>query len=261
MWAERMHLLDMMPQLARRLRMALCSALGVSLAACATGPAPMPEPAMVVDTVVVRVGPDRDPELEQRVATLQLQLLERTAQVADLQRQLDAARQEIVRAMARLQTLASRAEAASVMAEAEIALEAVTGAAGDEEVPEAAQARRLLALSSTEFAEENYGGALYLASQARRVARAGEGRITGGEQADRQSGEVLFALPVPLETARRSNVRAGPGLGFGVLFTLDPATPVVGRSHVEQWVRITDDQGRDGWIFHNLVTSRGEGGL
>ncbi len=219
--------------------------------------APAPDTVVVVDTVEVRVGPDR--ELDQRVATLQLQLLERTAQVTDLQRELEAAQQEIVRAMARLQTLASRAEAASVMAEAEIALEAVTGAAANEEVPAAAQARRLLALSTTEFANENYGGALYLASQARRVARTGEVRLSG-DGGGRQPGEVLFALPLALETARRSNVRAGPGIGFQVLFTLDLATPVVGHSHTAQWVRITDDQGRAGWIFHNLVRGTGEGG-
>ena len=264
-WVVHVHLLAMMPRLARRLGSALRCAFGVSLAACAAGappatPAPTPDTVVVVDTVVVRVGPDRGPELEQRAATLQLQLLERAAQVEDLQRQLEAARQEIVRAMARLQTLASRAEAASVMAEAEIGLEALTGAAGDEEVPEAAQARHLLVLSTTEFADENYGGALYLASQARRVARAGEVRLTIGERGDRQPGEVLFALPLPLETARRSNVRAGPGLGFRVLFTLDPETHLVGHSYTEQWVRITDEQGRDGWIFHNLVTRPREGG-
>ena len=253
----------MIPTLARRLGSTLCSVFCVSLPACAAGtpaaaPAPMPDTVVVVDTVEVPAAPDR--ELERRVATLQLQLLERTAQVTDLQRQLDAARQEIVRAMARLQTLASRAEAASVMAEAEIALEAVTGAAGDEEMPAVTQARNLLVLSTTEFANENYGGALYLASQARRVARAGEGQLTSGEERSRQPGEVLFALPLTLETARRSNVRAGPGLGFGVLFTLDPATPVMGHSHTERWVRITDDQGRSGWIFHNLVRGAGEGG-
>ncbi len=210
---------------------------------------------MVVDTVVVPSA--ADPELEQRLATVQLQLLERAAQVQDVQRQLDAARREVVRAMARLQTLASRAEAASAMAEAEIGVEAVIGAAADEEVPEAAQARRLLELSTTEFAGENYGGALYLASQARSVARAGEFRHASAEHGDRQPSEVLFALPVPLETARRSNVRTGPGLGFRVLFTVDPATPVVGHSYTEEWVRINDDQGRDGWIFHNLVKEPG----
>ena len=253
----------MMSQLARQLRSTLCSVFCGSLAACAAGTppatlAPVPDTVVVVDTVEVRAEPDL--QLEQRVANLQLLVLERTAQVMDLERQLEAARQETVRAMARLQTLASRAEAASVMAEAEIALEAMTRAAGNEEMPAAAQARRLLALSTTEFANENYGGALYLASQARQMARMGEVRLTSGDEGGRQQGEVLFALPLMLETARRSNVRSGPGVGFDVLFTLDPAMPVVGHSHTDRWVRITDDQGRGGWIFHNLVRGTREGG-
>lgn len=248
-------------QLVFRLRWVLCAACSVTFAACAGGAppeTPAPERLVVVDTVEVRAAPD--PELEQRVATVQLRLLERAAQVENLQRQLDAARQEVVRAMARLQTLASRAEAASAMAEAEIGMQAVTAAAGGEEVPEAIEARHLLVLSATEFANENYGGALYLASQARSAARAGEFRLTSERQGGRQPREVLFALPVPLATVQRSNVRTGPGLGFRVLFTIDAATPLVGHSYTEQWVRITDDEGRDGWIFHNLVTSPREAG-
>ena len=241
-------------RLAFRLRWALCVAYSVSLTACATGGTPTLETVtvVVVDTVEVHAAPD--PELQQRVATLQFQLFERSAQVEDFRRQLNAARLEVVRAMARLQTLASRAEAASAMAEAEIGAQAVTKTAGDEEVPAAAEARYLLQLSAMEFANENYGGALYLASQARSIARTGEVRLTS-EELDRQFGEVLFALPVPLVAARRSNVRTGPGLGFRVLFTVEPKAPVMANSYVQQWVRITDDQGRDGWIFHNLVTS------
>ena len=260
------------PGLARRLGSALSFALCVSLVACAASPppatpapAPTPDPVVVVETVVervvdtVEVPAEPDAELERRIATLQLQLLERAAQVEDLQRRLDTTRQEGVRAMARLQSLASRAEAASAMAEAEVALEAVAGAERDEEAPEAAQARHLLVLSTTEFTNENYGGALYLASLARNVARVGEVRLTGGEQRERQPGEALFALPLALETGQRSNVRAGPGIGFPVLVTLDLGTPVVGHSYVAQWVRITFDQGRDGWIFHSLVTNPREG--
>ncbi len=249
----------------------MCSALGVSLAACAAGappatPAPAPDSVVVVAPAIApvevrteKVRAEPDPALERRIATFQLQLLERAAQVDDLQRRLDAARQDVVRAMARLQTLASRAEAASAMAEAEVALEPVTRAVRDEEMPEVAQARHLLVLSTTEFTNENYGGALYLASLARNVARAGEVRLTSGEQRDRQPGEAVFALPLALETAQRSNVRTGPGLAFGVLVTLDPRTPVVGHSYVAQWVRITFDQGRDGWIFHSLITNPREG--
>ena len=82
----------MTSSLAFRLRNTLCSAFGVWLAACAggAGPAtPAPETVVVVDTVVVPSA--ADPELEQRLATVQLQLLERAAQVQDVQRQLDAA--------------------------------------------------------------------------------------------------------------------------------------------------------------------------
>ncbi len=244
--------------MAFRLRWVLCAACGVSFAACAGGATPAPGRLVVVDTVEVRAAPD--PELEQRVATGQLQLLERGAQVEDLQRQLDAARREVVRVMARLQTLASRAEAASAMAEAEIGVQAVTSGVGGEDVPEGIEARHLLVLSATEFADENYGGALYLASQARSAARAGEFRVTSETHGDLQPREVLFALPVPLTTARRSNVRSGPGLGFRVLRTIDPATPLVGHSYTEQWVRITDDEGRDGWIFYNLITTPTVGG-
>jgi hypothetical protein len=157
--------------------------------------------------------------------------------------------------MSRLQTLASRAEAASAMAEAEIGVQAVAETVGADETPVAAEARQLLVLSAAEFANENYGGALYLASQARNLARAGEVRLISEDLGERRAGEVLFALPIPLETARRSNVRTGPGLEYRILFTTESRKAVVGHSHTEQWVRITDDRGRDGWIFHTLVTS------
>jgi hypothetical protein len=242
-------------RLPRVLRSALCSVFGVSLAACASTSPQVAVPevvVVVVDTVEVPAAADQ--ELEERIATLQFQLLERTAQVEDVQSQLEMARQEVVRQMARLQTLASRADAASAMAEAEIGVEALTSADG-EEAPEAAQARRFLELSTAEFAVENYAGALYLASQARSLARIGDFRLTSIRDTEWQPREVRFALPVPLETLRRSNVRSGPGLNYRVLVTLDIGTPLVGRSHTELWVKITGENGTDGWIHHNLVGS------
>ena len=92
------------------------------------------------------------------------------------------------------------------------------------------------------------------------MAQAGDFRLTNVEQEDRQAGEVRFALPVPLETLKRSNIRSGPGLTFRVLVTLDASIPLVGHSHTELWVRITGDQSLEGWIFHDLV-GMSEGGL
>jgi hypothetical protein len=231
------------------------------LSACPPGappelaPPPVPDTVTVVDTVTMQTGIDPNPELEQRIARLQLQLLEKDVLVDELQLKLDAAIQEVVRAMAKLQSQASRAEAASAMAEAEIALDALR-TAGGETASESAQAAQLLEMATTEFNNQHYGGSLYLAGQARGLARTGAGRFGGETRGSLQPGEALFALPLPLRTVRRSNVREGPGLESVIVFTLDPEVPVVGYSYTNEWVRISDDQGRSGWIFHSLVGNR-----
>ena len=66
--------------------------------------------------------------------------------------------------MAKLQSVASRAQAASAMAEAEVALQ--TMRSSNQDPPEASQVSRLVKQSATEFDKQNYGGALYLANQA-----------------------------------------------------------------------------------------------
>src|SRR5712671_3368578 len=111
----------------------------------------------------------RDTALEQRAARLELKVLEQGAQVDALQSRLDDARREVVRAMAKLQSLATRAEAASGMAEAEIALQALRtngGANGSQLSPELLQGNELLQLAGSEFDKQNYAGALYLATEA-----------------------------------------------------------------------------------------------
>lgn len=242
---------------------ALVTGTAVLAGACATpAPAPVPSPApsapivdtvVMVDTVRIETESPANAELEDRVARLQIQILERDGLIDDLEGQLDATRLELVRNMARLQTQASRAEAASGMAEAEIALATLGRAPGAVNLPEFQRAEDLFSESSAEFENENYGGALYLATEVRNAARIGQARLgRGGSLLD---GEEPFAVPVPLQTTNRSNVRTGPGLEFDVVFTADPAVRLTGQSHTSQWVRVADEQGREGWIFHTLVTS------
>src|SRR2546426_12545803 len=91
-------------------------------------------------------------------------------------------RQEVVRALAKLQTVASRAEAASAMAEAEIAVQALRAATGAQPAggSDVAQAGTLLQQASAQFAKQNYGGALYPADQAKSPAGSRRGRLRGG---------------------------------------------------------------------------------
>jgi uncharacterized coiled-coil protein SlyX len=205
-------------------------------------------------------APGRDSALDQRVARLELRLAERDAQIEDLNARLDEARQEVVRAMAKLETLASRAEAASAMAEAEIAVQALRAATGAQNGgPDVTQAGALLQQSSAEFAKQNYGGALYLANQAKGVAGAGRSRLGGVDRPALRQGETPFAVPLRLKAIARGKVRDGPGAGFRVLFTVEPGAALTGYSAVDQWVRVADDSGRTGWMFVTLVGRRDAG--
>jgi hypothetical protein len=205
----------------------------------------------------------RDTALEQRADRLQLQVVEKEAQVEDLQARLDDARREVVRAMAKLQSLATRAEAASGMAEAEIALQALRSNSGNGSSsaasPEINQSNELLQLATAEFDKQNYAGALYLATQSKNAATAGRGRVPSGDRSSPRNGEVPFALPLRLQTTGRANVREGPGANYRILFTLDAGAALTAYSYVDQWVKVTDDTERPGWIHQGLVGKRGGG--
>jgi hypothetical protein len=210
------------------------------------------------DTTRLRSSPPaRDTALEQHAARLELRLLEQEAQVAELQTRLDDARREVVRAMAKLQSLATRAEAASGMAEAEIALQALRTNGGNPASPEWSQGNQLLQLATSEFDQQNYAGALYLATEAKNAAAAGQRRVGSDDRATPRKGEMPFALPLRVQTTGRANLREGPGGNFKVLYTLESDVPLVAYSYVDQWVRVTADGDRSGWIHQTLIGRRG----
>jgi uncharacterized protein YraI len=228
----------------------LSSAAAIALSsACSQTkpPAKPPAPRVVHDTVMVR-----DAELDKRVARLELLVLARDAQIEDLQAKLEDTRAEVVRAMAKLQTVASRAQAASAMAEAEVSLQSMKSGGGDEP-PEAAQATKLVRQSADQFNKQNYAGALYLANQAKTLASSYRGRLSLGSREGMRPGETAFAVPIRLKMTTRGNIREGPGTNFGIAFAAEPATLLMGYSYADEWIRVSDEGGRTGWVFRSLV--------
>ena len=207
-----------------------------------------PQTRQVRETVTVR-----DPELERRLARLELRVLERETQIEELQTRLDDARDEVVRTMAKLETLASRAEAASAIAEADVALQSLRATEGSRQLPDLAQATRFQQQSTAEFNKRNYGGALYLSNQAKAAAVAGRARLTAGSRGTPRLGETTFAVAIRLKVTSRGNVREGPGTNYPVAFAVEPGTALTGFSATDDWVRVSDDAGRSGWIFRPLV--------
>jgi len=230
----------------------------MSIAACSQ-PKPetavVPPPAPVIRTVTVHdTVAVRDPDLDRRMSRLELRLMEKEMQVDELQTRLEDARDEVVRTMAKLQTLASRAEAASAMAEADVAVQSLRTTAAGQPLPEITSSSALVKQSNTEFGKQNFGGALYLANQAKAIATTGRARAAAGSRGPLRAGETQFALPVRIKVANRGNVREGPGTSFAVSFAVATGDELTAYSYTDDWVRVSDDSGRAGWIFRSLVT-------
>jgi hypothetical protein len=153
----------------------------------------------------------------------------------------------------------SKAEAASTIAEAEIAFKALQSRAASFDwvaLDEIAIAEHLLEMSADEFNIQNYGGALYLANQAKGRVRTAQDRLSSMVNTSPSSGEDFFSQPLPLKVLKKSNLRSGPGLEHEVLAELEKGTLIVGMSHKGLWIQVKAPKEMTGWIYRPLVGAR-----
>lgn len=123
------------------------------------------------------------PEMDERLANPLLSLLEREAQIQNLDKKLDDAIQEIVRSKAKLASQESRAEAASNLAEAEVALSTLKDfIKGLEKRPDYMHLALLMQTSTEELKKENYGGSLFLTNQIKAQLRDLQDRVESEQQ-------------------------------------------------------------------------------
>jgi hypothetical protein len=216
------------------------------------GPAPVQAPVpAAVETVTVTA---RDPEMERELGRTKVQLLERNARIADMERRLGETTNELVRAMARLRTLATRAEAASAIAEAEVTLQQLRGRSGGQAPPELAQAESALRQASAAFDAENFGGAVYLATQAKRLGSAGRGRLAEAGGSARPN-ERPFAIPVPLTTTAAANLRESPVASATVVVRVASGTALTAYSYEQEWLKVATAEGVSAWVHQSVVRS------
>ncbi len=203
---------------------------------------------------------------EAELNRVQLQLLEENARSAaaqkrlkDQDKMLDEAVQEVVRTKAKLRTIESRAEAASTMAEAEIAIRATKESLATDPRAQGEnleRAEELLKMSTREFKNENYGGALYLAGQAHSHINTIQVNRAQRDGWATQPGEVPFSQPLPLKILKRCNFRRNPGLKGPVIEVLEPGTMIVGFAHKKNWLRVRTEDGHAGWVHQSLAGIR-----
>jgi hypothetical protein len=203
-------------------------------------------------------------DLEEKLSDNQLRLLEKDSQIKALEEQLksqqkalDDAFLEVVRSKAKLRSLETKAEAASNMAEAEIAVKAlkVELGAGDQDA-DVRRAEQLLQMGAEEFKNENYGGALYLTNQAKAHIKAGQLRLRAGEGMSPHKGEIFFPQPLELKALQRVSLRQGPASNSKVVGRLEKGRHVLGYSTMAGWIRVEGEDGVRGWVLRSAVGPR-----
>ncbi len=202
-------------------------------------------------------------ELEEKLAETQVRFLEKDAQVTGLEEQmesqqkmLDDAVVEVVRAKAKLRSLESRAEAASNMAEAEIAVKALKVELGaKEQDPDVLKTEHLLKMSADEFKNENYGGALYLTNQAKGHIKACQIRLRSREGTTFDD-ETQFTQPLALKVLKSSHLKKEPDSKSKTISKLEKGTRLMAYSHKGEWTRVTCESGTSGWVLQSVLGSR-----
>ena len=209
---------------------------------------------------------DETEALRVQIRKSQIELLEKAALIKQLnarasyqQQIIDEAVVEVVRAKAKLRSIESRAEAASTMAETEIALKALKAqhlSDTDGGTGLFDKAEYLMRMSTEEFKRENYGGALYLAGQARSQIKAIQSSRDPMAGEEILPGEKIFTPPLPLILLKRSNLRKAPDIHSKVLQVLEKDLPIIGYSHKDDWIRTRLEGGRSGWVHQSLIQGR-----
>jgi TolA-binding protein len=262
----------------RRVLLPVGAALSALLiAACQTQPVKPAEPAPQTDTRYEALSEEKKAlekslakseagrkDLEEKISDLQLRVLEKDSKIKALEEQLksqqkvlDDAFLEVVRSKAKLRSLETKAEAASNMAEAEIAVKALKteSGAGDQDA-DVRRAEQLLKMSADEFNNENYGGALYLTNQAKAHIKAGQVRLRAGEGVPSHKGETLFSQPIELKLLQRTSLRQDPASNSKVVGRMEKGALVLGYSMSAGWIFVGGEDGVKGWVPRSAVGAR-----
>jgi len=269
---------------------AACVAMGALMSlGCVTADCPEPQPVAAADPTTEQRLAEEIAALrataqanEAELALEQLKGQELEARVAELERERDSAKQEleqselaltsleeryaaleieltsaveeVLRAMARVRTVKTRALAVSRIAEVRVQLEAVPDADDQEVAARLQRASDFLTRADAVLEEGNYGGASFLAERANDLVRQArmvrEIRASANGQ---PQGVIAIVPPRPMEVLESSNLREGPGADTRRVGSLPQGSEVVAVARSGEWFQVQTESGLKAWIAARLV--------
>jgi len=196
------------------------------------------------------------------IARLRQEIASRDAELRDLrssQRETVKAAQEstreVTRAKARMRRLATQADAASYLAEVEVALQSVRAAPAAAQSPLLPLAQSFLEAAQAPFAQADYATAMDRAAQAEQlITAAAEGSPTASRS--RVSGEVLLQVGIPLKANADGALRREPRPRAAVVASLRKDSALVAHAYKGDWMRVETQDGRFGWVPQAALAAR-----
>lgn len=225
--------------------------LAWGLSGCALLQAPAPAPAPV--TVSCEQQDNEIARLQQVLAEKDAQIQQQHVQQKVQATELKQTTGEVTRAEIKLRRLATQADAASQLAEVEVALQTLRSEAlSAREVSKLTQAQRILDAGAASFAQSDYGAAVDFAAQSLEIIDM----VASGRKSTpvaHAAVEVPFQVPVALRTRIDCNLRAQPGTTNKILDTLPQGTGLRVQAYRGEWWRVSTEDGRTGWVLGDLL--------
>lgn len=242
---------------------AVAALLGLLIGGCATQPPPPPPPAPVVvapaSAPVCAVCEDTSAEmasLRQELALRESELRDLRAQQRDQARVLKETAKQASRAKVKLRRLATQADAASYVAEVEVALDVARSAPGaPSRAPLIALAQAVLEASAAPFAQGDYGVAMDLAEQADELVALIAVTPARPASGARATAETRFDVTIRFRAASESHLRRQPGDKAPSLGVVREGTRLTTTAHRDGWFKVETEDGRAGWIHQSVVAA------
>jgi hypothetical protein len=239
----------------------------LALSGCVTPPppppAPLPPPASVPLEATVPACPSCEEQtranarLRQDLANRDAELRELRSSQRDQVKVLQESTREVARAKVKLRRLATQADAASYIAEVEVAMESLRSSLGARsDVQLMVLAQGILESTAAPFAQGDFGEAMDRAAQAEElIALVAHYQVRPGSR-PRVPGEVPLQVAIPLKVTVDSNLRRQPLAKAPVVRVLKKDTLLVAHAYKGSWMQVETEDGRSGWVDQTRLGAR-----
>jgi hypothetical protein len=195
--------------------------------------------------------------LRQDLANREGELRDQRSNQRDQVKVLQESTREVTRAKVKLRRLATQADAASYIAEVEVAMESLRGSVGPTStIPMIVLAQGILDSTASPFAQADYGVAMDRAAQAEQlITLVAHYQVRPGSRA-RVPGEVPLQIAIPLKVTADSHLRRQPVGKARVVALLKKDSPLVAHAYKGSWLQVETEDGRSGWVDQARLAAR-----